>query len=154
MENIASYLKDHPVLTGLSEQHLEKIVTFASNVQFHAGQTVFGEGNDADKFYIIRSGKVALELPRPFHEGTFELQRLQAGDVLGWSWFIEPYKWHFDARAREMTRAISFNAKQLRKLCTEDPVLGFEFTRRFSKLMLERLNATRYRLAELSLQKR
>lgn len=150
MEALESYLKKHAIFEGFSEQHLQQIFSYASTVQFHAGQKVFGEGAVADKFYIIRSGKVALEIPRPYHEGRFELQQLGEGEVLGWSWFIEPFKWHFDARAIAMTRAIAFDAASLKKLCENDLALGFELTKRFSKLMLERLNATRYRLLELS----
>ena len=153
MKAIESYLRSHPIFEGLSDEHLMQISRFASSVLFHAGQKIFGENNDADKFYILRSGKVALEIPRPYHEGRFEIQQLAEGEVLGWSWFIEPFKWHFDARTKEMTRAISFDAKALKRLCEEDLALGFEFTRRFSKLMLERLNATRYRLVELSTRK-
>ena len=72
------------------------------------------------------------------------------GEVLGWSWFLEPFKWHFDARAREMTRAVAIDAGRLRQLCENDLSLGFKFTKRFAQLMLERLNATRYRLIERS----
>ncbi|MCA9740528.1 MAG: cyclic nucleotide-binding domain-containing protein [Deferribacteres bacterium] len=150
MGTIDVYLRQHPIFEGLSEQQLKQITAHASSVTFHAGQKIFAENSDADKFYILRSGKVALEIPRPFHEGRFELQLLGEGDVLGWSWFIEPFKWHFDARAKEMTRAIAFDANELKQLCESDMALGFEFTKRFSKLMLQRLNATRFRLVELA----
>lgn len=150
MEAIDQFLRQHPIFEGLSEQNLQQIAAHASSVTFHAGQKIFAENSDADKFYILRTGKVALEIPRPYHEGCFELQLLGEGEVLGWSWFIEPFKWHFDARAKEMTRAIAFDAKALKQLCEKDMALGFEFTKRFSKLMLQRLNATRFRLIELS----
>ena len=153
MESIESYLKTHPIFEGISDQDLQNILAHASSVLFHAGQKIFAENSTADKFYILRSGQVALEIPRPYHEGKFELQLLGEGEVLGWSWFIEPFRWHFDARAKQMTRAIAFDASALKQLCEQDLALGFEFTKRFSKLMLQRLNATRLRLVELATKK-
>lgn len=154
MESMIDFLTRHPIFAGLQETQMDRIIAAARPVQFHAGQKIFGEGDEATEFYLLRSGRVALEIPRPYYEGIFEVHQIGPGEVLGWSWFLEPYQWHFDARAREMTRAVAIDAQQLRALCQADPVLGFEFAKRFARLMLERLNATRFRLLELSRQGR
>jgi hypothetical protein len=72
-----------------------------------------------------------------------------AGDVLGWSWLFEPYRWHFDARAQRPTRALAFDGKCLRGKCEEDHDLGYEFFQRFTRLAIERLEETRLQLLDL-----
>lgn len=148
MQSIDAYLKEHPFFQGFSEEHFQQILRCASTVTFYAAQDVFNEGAKAEHFYIIRSGSVALQIPRSRFDGVYEMQRLGEGDVLGWSWILPPYTWHFDAKALEMTRAIVFDAACVKKLCEADLALGYEFMKRFAQLMLKRLNATRYRLVD------
>jgi len=69
--------------------------------------------------------------------------------VLGWSWLIEPYKWHFDARAVELTRVIALNGECLRKKCEQDHDLGYALMKRVAQLMEQRLTATRMQLLDM-----
>ncbi len=124
------------------------IVGCAANVRFEAGEYIFREGEDANQFYIIRHGKVALELFTP-ERGVLTIQTLGAGDVLGWSWLFPPYRWRFDARALELTRAIALDGTCLRNKCDEDHNLGYELVKRFAQIIIERLQATRLQLLDV-----
>ncbi|MCK4775551.1 MAG: Crp/Fnr family transcriptional regulator, partial [Candidatus Krumholzibacteria bacterium] len=73
---------------------------------------------------------------------------VEDGDVVGWSWMFPPYKWHFDARAMELTRAAVFDARCLRGKFDKDPQLGFELMKRFASVMLDRLNISRLQLLD------
>lgn len=148
METLEPLLAAHPFFKGLEQKHLKLIVGCASNIVFNQGQFISREGDDADKFYIIRQGKVVLETFSPV-KGAIPIQTLQEGDVLGWSWLVPPYKWHFDARAYEMTRAIGLDGKCLREKCETDHDLGYELMKRFSMVVTERLEATRLQLLDL-----
>ena len=83
----------------------------------------FQEGKEANTRYLIREGKVALEVVAPGH-GSLTIETLGGGDMLGWSWLIPPYRSRFDARAVEMTRAIALDGKCLRAKCEEVSILG------------------------------
>jgi hypothetical protein len=74
---------------------------------------------------------------------------LGAGELVGWSWLFPPYRWHFDARATELTRTIAFDGACLRDKCEQDHDLGYELMRRFASLMLDRLQATRLQLLDV-----
>jgi len=148
MENLERILAEHPFLEGLEERHIKVLVGCASNVVFEAGRFIFREGDEADKFYIIRRGRVALELYAP-DRGPIAIQTIGEGEVLGWSWLFPPYRWHFDARAMELTRAIALDGKCLRTKCEEDHSLGYELLKRFSHIIMERLQATRVQLLDL-----
>ena len=148
MRTLASVLAEHPFFAGLEPRYLELLAGCASNVRFNAGEFVFREGEAANQFYLIRHGKVALEIFVP-ERGPVTIQTIDAGDVLGWSWLFPPYRWHFDARAMELTRAIAFDGQCLRSKCDEDHDLGYELMRRFARIITERLQATRLQLLDV-----
>jgi CRP/FNR family cyclic AMP-dependent transcriptional regulator len=141
-------LAEHPLLRGCHPQYIQLLAGCASNVRFNAGEVIFRQGDQADLFYLIRQGKVALEVPDSAGDPII-IQTLTEGDVLGWSWAITPYRWHFDARAVELTRAIALDGKCLREKCEVDHDLGYEVMRRVTHVMEHRLQATRLQLLDV-----
>jgi CRP/FNR family transcriptional regulator, cyclic AMP receptor protein len=77
------------------------------------------------------------------------IQTLGVGEVLGWSWLFPPYRWLFDARTIELTRAIALDGKCLRAKCDEDHHLGYEMVKRFAQVIIERLQASRLQLLDV-----
>lgn len=148
METLKNYLAEHPFLKDLKPEYLDLMVGCASNVRFNAGDFVCREGQEANNFYIIRHGKIAIEMFAP-HKGAIKIQTIDEGDVLGWSWVVPPYHWNFDARALVLTRAIALDGKCLRQKCEDDPALGYELVKRFTAIMTERLQATRLQLMDM-----
>lgn len=141
-------LADHPFFKGLNAQQLQFLGGCASNVRFEPEEFLYREGDEANNFFVIREGKVAVEAFSP-KRGPIIIQTLSKGDVLGWSWLFPPYHTHFGVRAIELTRAISLDGKCLRKKCEEDHDLGYELMKRFSAVMIQRLQATRLQLLDL-----
>jgi CRP/FNR family cyclic AMP-dependent transcriptional regulator len=145
METLQRILADHPFTHGLNDRHLELLAGCASNVRFEAGQVVFREGEEANQFYLIREGKMAVELFAP-ERGPVNILTVGAGEVLGWSWLVPPYRWRFDARAIEPTRAIALDGKCLREKSERDSDLGYQLLKGIAHIMEERLQATRLQL--------
>lgn len=148
METLESYLAEHAFLKDLAPRHHKLIVGCASNVRFDAGAYIFREGEEADRFYLIRRGKVGLEVFAP-GRGPVVVQTITDGEILGWAWLVPPFLWHFDARAIETTRAIALDGKCLRGKCDEDLELGYELLKRVSHVMEESLKATRLQLLDV-----
>ncbi|MBI2470097.1 MAG: cyclic nucleotide-binding domain-containing protein [Planctomycetes bacterium] len=148
MQTLKQYLNEHPFFKGIKPHHLENILGCATNVQFDTGQYILREGEEANNFYIIIFGKVTLEIFTP-DRGSINIQTIGEGDVLGWSWLIPPYHWHYDARAVEFTRAIALDGKCLRIKCEEDHDLGYELLKRFTHIITSRLEATRLQLLDV-----
>lgn len=145
MEELEKILMQHPFLRGMERRHLRLLVECASDARFGAGKFLFREGEAADRFYFIRQGTVAIEIFSP-QRGPIKIESLTNGDVLGWSWLVPPYRWRFDARAVDMTRAIALDGKRLRNRCESDKDLGYELLKRFVSIMDRRLQATRLQL--------
>lgn len=145
METLQRILADHPFARGLNDRHLELLLGCASNVRFEAGQLLFREGEEANQFYLIREGKVAVELFAA-ERGLINILTLGEGEVLGWSWLVPPYRWRFDAHAIESTRTIALDGRCLREKSECDHDLGYELLKRIAHTMEERLQATRLQL--------
>jgi CRP-like cAMP-binding protein len=148
MESLEQILAESPFLQGLQPKHLNLVTGCASNVRFDGGQYLFREGEEAEKFYILRHGRVSLEIFTP-DRGPITIQTLETGDVLGWSWLVPPYQWRFDAKATELVRAIALDGKCLRTKCEQDHDLGFDLLKRFSHIIEQRLEATRLQLLDV-----
>ena len=148
MQSLEPYLAEHPFLKGLEPNLLKILVGCASNVRFDVGQFILREGEEANNFYIIRHGKVAIELFAA-ERGTITIQTIGEGEILGWSWLIPPYRWRFDARVVDLTRAIALDGKCLRTKCEQDHNLGYELLKRFAHVIALRLEATRLQLSDV-----
>lgn len=137
-----------PAFAGLSPSQLELIAGCAVNQHFDAGERLFTEGGPAERFYLIREGAVALEIDAP-GRGPLVIETLHEGDVVGWSWLFEPYRWEFDARATQPAATISFDGACLRGKCQDDHELGYQLMHRFAALLIDRLQATRLQLLDV-----
>jgi CRP/FNR family cyclic AMP-dependent transcriptional regulator len=148
MEGLERIIKEHPFFADLGEDFCNLVCGCAKNVRFEAGQYLFREGEPADQFYLIRHGRVALELTTPGRV-SLTLQTLAEGEVVGVSWLIPPYRWTSDARAIELVRAIAMDATCLRQKCEADHHLGYEMMKRVVSILVQRLQATRLQVLDV-----
>jgi CRP/FNR family transcriptional regulator, cyclic AMP receptor protein len=140
-------LAKHPFFKGLAEEHLRLIVGCASNVRFNKGESLFREGEEANRFFLVRQGRIALETFTSTRSMT--VQTIREGEVLGWSWLIPPYISHFNARAIEPSLAITIDGKCIRGHCEEDHDLGYELMKRVSSIIIDRLHSTQLQLLDV-----
>ena len=132
----------------LSPAERDRLLEFASEVTFPAGARIFEEGSRADRFWIIHTGWVTLDVHVPGRRAA-AVDTIGNGELLGWSWLIAPHTWQLGAEARSSVRALEFDAPAVRALCKEDPVLGQALTRCVAEVVGNRLQSTRTRLLDL-----
>ncbi len=139
---IYEFLEAQPFFKGLPPHYLTLLASHASLATYNPQQRVFKQDTTADKFFIVRQGKVTLEIPAVSGE-PLTIQTVGDGQLLGWSWLIPPYRWLFDARAITQSTLVMMDGEKLRAACDSDPKLGYDLLRRFAVLMAERLSASR-----------
>ena len=147
MESLECIISEHPFFDGMPESYCELVCGCAKNVRFTAGQYLFHEGEPADWFYLIRHGRVALEISAPGRVVT--IQTVPQGEIVGVSWLIPPWRWTYDARALDDIRAIAINAACLRQKCDADHDLGYDMMKRFMPVLIQRLQATRLQIIDV-----
>ena len=106
--------------------------------QLPAGRAVFRAGAVADRFYYVHQGVVALHCSVRSGE---PMQLVRAGELLGWSWLVPPYRWRFDAVVSEPVVISVLDGRRLRERCDADHDLAAAVFRRVSQLIAHRLAA-------------
>lgn len=142
VESLERLLAEHAFLDGLDPAQIQFMTGCARNVRFEAGALLFKEDDGADTMFLIREGRVTLEIHEP-GAGPQRLETLVAGDVLGWSWLFPPYRWHLDGRALEPVRALAFDGGCLRAKMEADHDLGYALAKRLLYQVHQRLERLR-----------
>jgi CRP/FNR family cyclic AMP-dependent transcriptional regulator len=148
MKGISELLAEIGPFDSLGPEHRDLIAGCGSNRSLEEGGYLFHEGEPADTFYVVRHGRVSLEIFVPAR-GPVTVETIGPGEVIGWSWLFEPYRWHMDARVVEHGSAIGFDGACLRGKCESDHDLGYELMKQFATLLIERMQATRFRLLDI-----
>jgi CRP/FNR family transcriptional regulator, cyclic AMP receptor protein len=148
MKGIDEILAEHPFFSGFTKDESELVAGCARNHRFDAGDYLFHEGDPADEFFLIRHGRVALEITAP-GQAPIVFSTLGEGEIVGASWLVPPYRSMFDARAMELTRAIGIDAACLRGKFEADHDLGYDMMKRFLPILVKRLHATRLQILDV-----
>jgi CRP/FNR family cyclic AMP-dependent transcriptional regulator len=148
MEGLERIVLAHPFFAGFEKELGPVVSGCARNHRFNAGQYLGHEGDPANEFFLIRHGKVALEILSPGQQPVV-ISTEGEGDIVGTGWLLPPYRWGFDARAVELTRAIGIDARCLRDKCEADPRLGYELMKRIVPIVVSRLHDTRMQMLDV-----
>lgn len=136
------------VFGAMTKEHREQLLSLAREVSFETGRRIFEEGGAADRFWIIHTGTVALDLQVPGMPAAV-IETLGPGRLLGWSWLVPPHEWHLGAEAVSPVRAYEFDAATVRGLCSADPGLDHELWTYVAGVLARRLRSSRVRLLDL-----
>ncbi|MEV7377560.1 cyclic nucleotide-binding domain-containing protein [Streptomyces lydicus] len=126
----------------------QQLTDLAREVSLPRATRLFDEGRRADRFWIIRSGQVALDQHVPGRRALV-VETLGRDELLGWSWLFPPYLWHLGAQTVGPVEAVEFDAALVRALCESDAVLGRAMYRYVAETVADRLHGTRTRLLDL-----
>lgn len=147
-ESMTTRVTLHPFLAGMTPTQLALLTDCAIPTHFKEGQTILREKEMANRFYLLETGRIVVEA-RAAGRQPILIEKLSAGDLLGWSWMFPPYVWHFSARAIEPTNTLFFYGSILREYCERDHSLGFELFKRMSAVMVHRLHLAQQKILAL-----
>ncbi|MFG2549348.1 cyclic nucleotide-binding domain-containing protein [Streptomyces sp. NPDC048581] len=133
---------------ALPVEHRDRLLRIAREVSFPQGARLFEEGGHADRFWIIRTGTVDLDMRVPGRRAAV-IESLGHNELLGWSWLYPPHVWHLGAEASSPLRAYEFDATAVRAMCQGDPEFGRSIARWVGEVVAHRLQAARVRLLDL-----
>lgn len=148
MTGVSLDWRNHPLFVDLPGPYLELLARRATIETFEPRELIFREGQAADRFYLITEGTVAVEIFAN-ERGPVTIQTEGVGEILGWSWLVEPYMWHFDAQATLPTKVVAFDAKAVRDSFDAHPEVAYILMKRFIPIIVERLQATRFQLLDV-----
>ncbi|MFC5956944.1 cyclic nucleotide-binding domain-containing protein [Streptomyces pratens] len=133
---------------ALPVEHRAKLLETAREVSFPQGTRLFEEGGHADRFWVIRTGTVELDMHVPGRRAAV-IERLGHNELVGWSWLYSPHVWHLGAEASTPVRAYEFDASAVRALGEDVPALGRDLAQWVGNVVTHRLHSARVRLLDL-----
>ena len=139
----------HAFLRGMTAGQVALLAGTAAEVSVPHGFRFFEEGGAADRFWLISSGHVALDLQLP-GRARLIVETVGGGGVIGLSWLSPPREWQFGAaRPSGIPPPLSLTLPRSVRACDGDPALGVSITRQLMAVAATRLQATRIRLLDL-----
>ena len=133
---------------ALSPEYRERLMRMAREVSYPEGARLFEEGGHADRFWIIRTGTVDLDMRVPGRQAAV-IDSLGHNELLGWSWLYPPHTWHLGAEAVTPLRTYEFDAADVRAECRRDAEFGRTVAEWVGRIVAHRLQAARTRLLDL-----
>ncbi|GLW03085.1 cyclic nucleotide-binding domain-containing protein [Streptomyces lavendulae] len=135
------------ISAALPAEYRARMMSAAHEVNFEEGARIFTEGGRADRFWIVRTGTVTLDVQVPGSNPAV-IESLGAGELVGWSWLFHPYTWHFGAEAMTPVRTDEFDAAAVRMMMDADPAFGSAIGHWVGQVLAHRLLAARIRLLD------
>lgn len=141
-------LAEHPFFADLEPRLIDLVAPMAQLRSAPLGTVLARTGDHADSFLAVRSGRVGIEL-HSVGRAPVVVSTVHAGEVVGWSWFVAPHRWHFDVTALGQVELIDIDAAPLRVLCEREHEFGYYVARRLVRVMSSRLEGARHQLVDL-----
>jgi len=146
--DIPERLARHPFCADMMPAVRERLAACVHEVRFGENEYLLRQNAPAKTFYLIEAGQVEIKIAGAA-TGHAPLETLSAGEAVGWSWFLPPHRWHFDAVARVPTQVLALDAACLRSAMDADSAVGYAITRGLLAVVAQRLKATRMQLSDL-----
>ena len=140
-------LRRQPLMKEFTPVQFEQLMRIAELVEFEPDEVIHREGDESDRLYLVVRGHVAIELA-----GRNEVLRVETvgpGGEFGWSSMLQGAGRYFQSRALDGVQALTFEARDLRKMCEEDPRFGYALMTRLLAVVAERLQATRLQIVDM-----
>jgi len=146
---VAQQLAGVPLFEGLPADTLARIVRLADSRQLDAGGVFFSEGESADAFFVLMSGRVRLTQLTP--EGhQIALRLISPGDAFGGGGAFGEPTYPVSAEAVEASTVLRWTSTTMRQLLETEPAMAVnalrfvasryhDLQRRYRQAMTERV---------------
>lgn len=113
-------VKNHALFCCMAVESTQRLIRRAKNIHIPSHRLIYGEGDQADKFYLIVKGSVKLF--RPTQEGGEHIiDIVRSGHLLAESEIFDQKKqYHYFAETLQSTHMIGFSSVIFRELISRD----------------------------------
>lgn len=112
---------------GLTESQVRETMALGSRKKLASGEVLFALGDPAGCLYLIERGRIRLTLPMTIqgHEEEMLVEERGAGQTIGWSALIPPYRFTLKAAALLESEVVAFPRTALMEHFQQNPSLGY-----------------------------
>lgn len=130
------------IFRGLSPHQLESLAQVSEERKYRCGEAVFTERSSGVEVYIIKKGKVRIELGLKGKPNTATIQRLSVGQIFGELALVDKRSRSASAICESDCEIITIYRDKLDELFEQDSRLGYIVMRNLAQLLAERLRRT------------
>jgi len=145
----AAWLKKTELFGALEEAQIEALLSHSSVESFPGGTTIFCQGDEATRLFILIEGEIDLAA-KTEEKTDFMTSRInKEGSAFGIPSLIEPFRYNVTATCLKASKVLTMDARSLRDSLEKDPRMGMEITRKLASIYFERLNKMRSGVSNL-----
>ena len=129
------------LLQGLDQPEAERVLALGKRMVLTSGAELFHLGDIADCIYLVARGRIRLTLPmqvRSRDEDVMVEERC-AGQTVGWSALIPPYRFTLTAAAPLETEVVALPREALNGYFAAHPETGYAVSVNLSSVIGQRL---------------
>lgn len=129
-----------------TEEELKAVQEICDEKSYRAGDIIFVEDTPADNLYVLKSGKISIDIKVSGGRSLSVLTLSNFADPLGWSALVEPFRFTASGRCVTDSTIIYIDGFRLLELIKKDYRMGFLIMRRIAQLISQRIKDTRLQL--------
>ncbi len=139
-------LKRIEFFADLTDEELILVQGICREENYSAGAYIFTEDANADNLYILKKGKVSIDIKVASDKYLSVYTVSRFAEPFGWSAIVEPYRFTAAARSVVDSTIFAVDRRRLMQLIERDYHMGFLIMRRVAKIISERVRETRLQL--------
>jgi CRP/FNR family cyclic AMP-dependent transcriptional regulator len=140
-------LAEFPLFQNLPESLVDKIAALGEEQSFSQGDSIFREGEAADKLHFLLEGDVLLKVKLTSRPESITVSAVnQRFESFGWSGIVPPYHYTASAVCETDCKVLTIPGDSFMKLLEANPAAGFAVMQRLTVLVSSRLRNSRQAL--------
>lgn len=140
-------LAEFPLFRNLPDSLLDKIAALGEEISFSQGDTIFREGEQADKLHFLLDGELVLKVKLTSRPEYITVSAVsQRFESFGWSGIVPPYHYTASAICETNCRVLTIPGVRFMKILEDNPAEGFAVMQRLTELISSRLRNSRQAL--------
>jgi len=148
MDKKLQALNSSPLFQAFDDNVLRKFAENCSITRLEAGDIIFVEMSEGDEIYLIADGEVSIRIALANADQEYEIIKEQRGDLLGEVRFIDCLPRSATAIAETDVELLVWNSDSWRKICEEDPRIGYRLTLSIAQTLSDRLRRWNVRILD------
>lgn len=141
-KTVIDSLKGHPFFQGLEDKYFSDLEECSTRADYPKEIYLLRTQMPANDFFVLLEGQVKLLNHVPGGR-VAALETITAPSIVGWSWLVPPFQWHFDVKTMTPVSTLRIHAPQILAKMSQDKTLAADLYQRFMELVVERLQAAR-----------
>ena len=137
-------LSKFPLFKDLPEELLDKVRALCDEETYAQGESIFREGESADKLHFLLEGNVVLKVKLTSRPESVTVSAVnQQYESFGWSGIVPPFHYTASAICEADCKVMILSGEKFMGLLQDNPVAGFTVMQRLTELISSRLRTSR-----------